>query len=242
MLLFIADLHLEADRPGLSRLFRQFIAMCRHRRPDALYILGDFAEAWIGDDAIDAALMADVDALAGLVEGGTAVHLMHGNRDFLMGEAFAERIGAQLHRDDTITLDVDEHRLVLLHGDTLCTDDQAYQAMRRQLRAADWQQAFLAQDVPAREAMARSLRQQSRDASRQKNEAIMDVSGDAVNALFASSGAHWMIHGHTHRPADHWVDDEPSGRRRLVVGDWHDDHAQYGCVEAGELSLLTFHG
>lgn len=242
MLLFIADLHLEADRPGLSRLFRQFIAMCRHQLPDALYILGDFAEAWIGDDAIDAALMADIDALAGLVDAGTAVHLMHGNRDFLIGDAFAARIGASLHRDDALVIDADDTRVVLLHGDTLCTDDQDYQAIRRQFRSATWQQEFLGHTVEERQAIARSLRQQSRDASRGKREAIMDVSDAAVARLFADSGCHWMIHGHTHRPADHWVDGEPAGRRRLVLGDWHDEHAQYGCIDNGELSLLTFRG
>ena len=243
--LFVADLHLDAARPAVTALALDFIAGAHGAK--ALWVLGDLFEAWLGDDVVDPAHAATTSALTALSDAGTAIHLMHGNRDFLLGEAFAARIGGELHREDELVLELGAERgesVLLLHGDTLCTGDVDYQELRRTLRDETWQTTFLSSTAGERIAAAKALRERSREAVAGKSGGIMDVAPDAVRAAFARNGCATMVHGHTHRPADH----HPAARRsasdapgrRLVLGDWHDDHARYALHDGATLSLKTW--
>jgi len=203
---------------------------------ETLWILGDLFEAWLGDDIGDPACAPVVDALARLSDTGTALHLLHGNRDFLLGEAFATKTGATLHRDDEVIVELSGEATLLLHGDTLCTGDTDYQSLRVMLRNPAWQRDFLAGTPAKRLDAARALRERSREATAGKSGGIMDVDPDAVIAAFERSQCRTMIHGHTHRPADHST---PAGRR-LVLGDWHDDHAEIIRHEDSRFFLETW--
>ena len=183
-------------------------------------------------DSLEETISCVVTALSSLSQSGTAITLMHGNRDFLLGDAFANEIGATLVRDDILAL----NKVVLMHGDTLCTDDVEYQQFRAQVRDADWQTDFLAKPVSEREAIATALRSGSKNASRQKSIAIMDVNDDAVDQVFSQFGCQQLIHGHTHRPAIH----QHESGTRVVLGDWHADHAMVGIVKDGKIELLRF--
>ena len=229
----MADLHLDAARPGVTALALRFLE--RARGVDSLWILGDLFEVWLGDDTVEMVHEPVVAALAALSASGTSVHLMHGNRDFLLGETFAERVGARLHRDDALVLEIDGEPHLLLHGDTLCTGDVDYQKLRAMLRDPAWQGDFLACTPDKRRQTAEALRERSRSAVASKAGGIMDVDTDAVAQAFAQSGCRTLIHGHTHRPADHR--DPTGGTRRLVVGDWHDDHARYVRHDGAALAL-----
>ena len=234
--LFAADLHLDGARPAVTALALAFLG--RARGAGALWILGDLFDAWLGDDVVAPAHEPLVAALATLGASGTALHFLHGNRDFLLGEAFAERVGGQLHRDDERVIALGGEPHLLLHGDTLCTADTGYQAMRATLRDAAWQADFLARPPGERVDAARALRERSREAVAGKALGIMDVAPPAVADAFARSGCRTMIHGHTHRPADHR--DAPPGTRRVVLGDWHDDHARYARHDGTALALESW--
>ena len=223
----IADCHLDGSRPGLNALFTQFVNDIEGA--GALWIVGDFVEYWVGDDAGNPALNTVFEALTARQAAGTDVHLMRGNRDFLLGQVFADSIGAQLHMGDEVLLDLKTESVLVLHGDTLCTDDVDYQRFRTMLRSDSWQAPFLALSITERIEAAKALREKSRDASAEKSTDIMDVNADAVNQCFENANKHasvaTMIHGHTHRPATH--EHSVNGRhcQRMVMGDWHDDHA-----------------
>ena len=232
-ILLISDLHLAPQRPATIELAHQYLKQACGA--SALFILGDLFEYWLGDDAIDPSMQPTIDALHAVSQSGTAVYLMHGNRDFLLGEQFATQIGAALVRDDDIVFHMNNQAVMLLHGDTLCTDDHGYQHLRTMLRAPAWQQDFLSKTVPERIEMASQLREQSREAVADKSLEIMDVNAQAVEAAFAQHDAPLMIHGHTHRPHDHI-----GNTRRLVLGDWHDDHAMVGRFDGVEFVLERF--
>lgn len=211
---FASDLHLTAvDDP----IFDRFSAFCERVAGDgrALYLLGDVFEAYLGDDDDDPLVAAVAGALARLAGQGVAIAIAHGNRDFLIGERFAARCGARLLAE-VETLRCGDRRIALLHGDTLCSDDVEYQSVRRQLRNPGWQAQFLAQPLAARSAFAAQARAQSAAHTAMAAAAIMDVNAAAVAAQFEHTGADWIIHGHTHRPAVH-LDGQ---RRRIVLGDW----------------------
>lgn len=222
--LFISDLHLSADRPGTLDLFLGFLAG-RARRAQRLYILGDLFDAWIGDDD-DALPGPQVRAgLRTLTQSGTACLLMRGNRDFLIGRAFARDTGATLLRDPT-RIDLDGIPTLLMHGDLLCTDDIAYQKFRRRMRNPLIQSLFLWKSLASRRAVAAEYRRKSGSATAMKAERIMDVNPRTVEDYLGHSGALTLIHGHTHRPGDHalTLDDQPAVRR--VLAEWHQDQAQ----------------
>jgi UDP-2,3-diacylglucosamine hydrolase len=231
---FISDLHLTRTRPEINRVFFEFL-QGPARVADALYILGDLFEYWAGDDDLGDPLNARVAAgLKGLVEAGVPVYLMHGNRDFLMLDGFALASGARLLGDPTILQLYGTHT-VLLHGDTLCTNDRRYQAFRRRVRNRWWQRLFLLQPLWLRRAEIEGARTLSERAKQLKPVEIMDVTPSSVEKSFRDSGCTRMIHGHTHRPAHHvhLVD----GRRceRWVLAVWY-HRGQYlrvgpdGCV------------
>lgn len=219
--LFIADLHLDDSRPHITALFEHYLASDEVRQADALYILGDLVEAWIGDDD-DAALPARIARATGTVrDAGVPVYFLPGNRDFLLGPDFAARAGLTLLEDGAVH-DLHGRPTLLMHGDTLCTDDAAYQAVRRQVRTPQWQANILAMPLEARRAFAAKARADSRAHTGSTMEAIMDVNQEAVAAAMREAGVARLIHGHTHRPAIHEfsLDREPA--QRIVLGDWYE--------------------
>lgn len=218
--LFISDLHLDPARPEITRLFLDFLAGDA-REAEALYILGDLFEAWIGDDD-PSQHHADVqDAMARLSASDTATYFMHGNRDFLIGDTFAQRTGFTL-LDDPLVIDLYGTPTLLTHGDALCTDDVEYQEIRKQFRNPDWQAQFLAQPLEARQAFADKARAESKSAQAGKSMDIMDVNQGAVAASFIGHDVARMIHGHTHRPGVHTMSLDGQTRQRIVLGDWYE--------------------
>ena len=233
--LFISDLHLDADRPGVIALFGAFLDG-QARGADALYILGDLFEAWVGDDDPSHAGAFVAGKLRALSASGVPVYFIRGNRDFLLGEAYARRAGMRILPDPAVVVLHGEPTLIL-HGDLLCTDDTAYQQFRAQTRDPRWQAQFLAQPLQARLAFAA----QARAASQARHgelvaqgmaETIGDVAGDTVRAWFARHGLRRMIHGHTHRPAIHVAGDAT----RIVLGDWYEQGSVLR-VDAGGAAL-----
>lgn len=225
--LFISDLHLDPARPAITELFLQFLRD-EAAHADALYILGDLFEAWIGDDTPSPAADAVASALRTVVDGGVPVYFMPGNRDFLVGEEYARRAGFRILPDPTV-IDLYGQPTLLMHGDLLCTDDTAYQAFRAQTRAPEFIAQFLAQPLEARVAFAKQARaaSQARQSEMKQGdkasfESITDVAQTEVEATFLRYGVDRMIHGHTHRPAVHAVDAGDHPRTRVVLGDWYE--------------------
>lgn len=220
MIHFISDLHLNPAEPATVQAFLGFLAGPA-REAGTLWILGDLFEYWAGDDDLDAPFNAQIaDALKALSAAGVAAKLIVGNRDFLLGDAFAERTGVDVVAEPyTITLG--EQRCVLLHGDVLCTDDVAYQQFRVMVRNPAWQTQFLAQPLPARHKIAENMRARSETSKQDKSMDIMDVNAESVEETFRSSRASLMIHGHTHRPAVHTLNVDSAQRQRFVLPDWH---------------------
>lgn len=226
-ILFISDLHLSSERPAIGGLFLQFL---NEQAPhaEALYILGDLFEAWLGDDVIAPEAQAILDAMHRLSDSGTAVYVMHGNRDFLFGKRFAELSGSTL-LDDPYVLNLYGTPTLLMHGDLLCTDDLPYQEMRKMLRQPEWIKGFLGKSVEERIAFAQSLRERSKKETGEKDEAIMDVNTDTVAEYVERYGISRIIHGHTHRPAIHHA----NGLERCVLGDWYQQGSVLRCDRNG---------
>lgn len=219
--LFISDLHLDPSRPQITELFENYLASDEVRHADALYILGDLVEAWIGDDD-DAELPQRIAAATRAVsDAGVPVYFMVGNRDFLLGEAFAQRAGLTLLDDGTVH-DIHHRPTLLMHGDVLCTDDIAYQAVRRQVRNPEWQKQILSMPLEARRTFAAKAREDSKVHTGSTIESIMDVNGDAVVEVMRKMGVMRLIHGHTHRPAVHAFELDGKAAERIVLGDWYE--------------------
>ena len=230
--LFISDLHLASIRPGINRVFFEFLRG-RAAQASDLWILGDLFEYWVGDDDIQDPFNGQVvAALAECARGGTRIRVMHGNRDFLLGPGFARASGAQLV-DDPVVLDLFGTRTLLTHGDALCIDDHKYQAFRRQVRAKSWQDAFLAEPIAKRKARAEALRAESESEKAGKTAELMDVNPGAVEALLREHGYPRLIHGHTHRTARH--EHRVDGRvcERWVLPDWYESGGVLVCDESG---------
>jgi len=218
--LFISDLHLSEERPEITALFLEFLRT-QAAKASALYILGDLFEVWLGDDAVMPCYQPVLNGLRELAGSGIPVSVMHGNRDFLMGDLFAQLSGTRIIPDPSI-IDLYGERTLIMHGDTLCTDDVEYQEFRTYLRREETQRQFLALPVNERIKVAGHYRAGSRERSRNKAEEIMDVNQQAVLATMRAHGVSKLIHGHTHRPAFHdfILDGQPA--RRMVLGDWYE--------------------
>lgn len=222
---FIADLHLHAARSELTTLFHRYLAG-EARRADALYILGDLFEAWVGDDGGLREFRDTVDALAELAESGTKIHFMRGNRDFGIGPEFAAACRLTILEDPAVIALPDATRALLTHGDFLCTDDDAHQRFRARYNDPHWRAKMLRLPLWSRRLIARYARARSRAGNRNKPEAIMDVNPDAVRRVMHDHDVPLLIHGHTHRPAEHEVALDGTPGRRLVLSDWHGDRGE----------------
>lgn len=216
--LFISDLHLEESRPDITEAFLGFLDG-KASGVDQLYILGDFFEAWIGDDERTPLQEQIATALRKLRDSGTRIFLMHGNRDFLIGQDFCDRAGATLLDDPTV-IDLYGTPTLLMHGDSLCTADVEYQKFRANMRNPQWQQMILQRPLKDRQQMARQLREISMAKNQGKEEFIMDVTPEEVVKDLETYGVQRMIHGHTHRPAVHELTANGSPAKRIVLGDW----------------------
>jgi len=221
---FISDLHISAERPSSIRLFCDFMETSGVLL-ESIYILGDLFDYWIGDDASSALGFDRVEqALKTTTDSGTAVYFIAGNRDFLVGEDFAARTGITLLPDMTL-LEIEGQRLMIAHGDRFCTDDSSYQAARQQFMDPGWQQAFLNKPIEQRKAIALDLRAQSEASKQLKSEQLMDVNADEIQKTIEQNDLDILIHGHTHRPYVHQLEQNGKPCRRYVLGEWKDDRS-----------------
>lgn len=228
--LLISDLHLTEERPEANERFIGFIEG-KARAAEALYILGDFFEYWIGDDDLAAPFHAVVAGLLrDLSQRGVRLYFMHGNRDFLIGQGFCAATGAQL-LEDPVVHEISGVKTLLVHGDTLCTDDLDYQAWRLKARNPAFQAAFLAKSIPERRAAILLMREKSKEVVQGKSAEIMDVNDEAVRQAMRRHGVRRLIHGHTHRPGRHAVDLDGERGERWVLPDWYE---RGGYLEVGK--------
>ena len=232
--LFVSDVHLDASAPEATEQFLAFLATAA-ARAQALYILGDLFEAWVGDDDADPEKERVCAALRALSVRGVACFALHGNRDFLLGAGFSARSGCRLLRDPVVA-QFDAERVLLTHGDALCTDDHAYQELRTVVRDPAWQRRYLALPRAHRELLADEVRAGSRRHTARTVPYIMDVNAAAVAAAFRAAQVRRMIHGHTHRPGVHQLEVDGAPAQRIVLGAWY-EQGSYLVSEAGGYEL-----
>ena len=236
--LFISDLHLSGERKNITDLFIKFLEQ-RASKADALYILGDLFEVWPGDDMIQPDYESSITKMKQLADNGLPLFVMQGNRDFLMAEKFAEVSGATLIEDPTI-IDLYGTPTLLMHGDTLCTDDIDYQKFRTMVRDPRWKQEFFAKPKEERLAMTTKYRKISKNETAKKSIEIMDVNQHTVEAVMLENNISQLIHGHTHRPAIHNFSVNGESKKRIVLGDWFEQGSVLVCNESGcELESIS---
>lgn len=236
--LFVSDLHLDAQHPDISRQFLAFL-QGPAAEADALYILGDLFEVWIGDDDPDPEKRRIIAGLRRLTDSGVPCYIMHGNRDFLLGEQFCAETGCRLLEDPTI-IQLYGDRVLTMHGDALCTDDHSYQNLRAMVRDPGWQRMFMALSPQQRLTLAEAARAGSKVHIEQAMSSIMDVNTDAVAAAMRGAGVKLLLHGHTHRPNVHRFELDGSPAARIVLGDWYDQGSVLRWDERGyDLSSIS---
>jgi UDP-2,3-diacylglucosamine hydrolase len=229
--LFISDLHLEADKPEIGNQFLAFLEG-EARDADALYILGDLFEFWVGDDDPNEHYAEMKNALRALVDSGVRVYFMHGNRDFMIGVDFAHETGVQI-LPDPHPVELHGTSVLLSHGDAMCIDDVEYQQIRTMTRNPEWQAMMLTKSLEERLAFATNARTESQKKSAALNAEIVDVNEGEVKKLIAEHGVDILLHGHTHRPAVHEVDLDDRSAKRIVLGDWFDQGSVLRWDETG---------
>ncbi len=239
--LLVSDLHLSRTEPALVEHLYRFLDQVAPGA-DALYVLGDLFEVWLGDDTLADPLHTGVcEAFARLANSGTRLYFMHGNRDFLIGQSFATSCAMTL-LDDPALVDLHGTPTLLMHGDSLCTDDAGYMAFRQQVRNPLWQQHFLSRPLAERIAMARDARAQSQAAQRDKTDEIMDVNADTVATVLRTQGYPRLIHGHTHRPMLHQTELDSHLCQRWVLPDWRADRSGWLRCTAQSCGYEDFSG
>ncbi len=230
---FISDIHLSKDSPHLTDAFKAFLneskEACTH-----LFILGDLFEIWIGDDDDNPFIQDIKKAIINFTSDGPETFLMHGNRDFLIGEAFANEVGISI-LPDPYTLDINGLKIIISHGDFLCTDDVDYINFRNKVRSEEWQKDFLSKNLSERNEIANSLRSQSKDATSEKSLEITDVNIESTNNFLKENKPDIFIHGHTHRPKIH----EYNSYKRIVLGDWN-ANGYYLSYNSKSFELIKF--
>lgn len=232
--LFISDLHLDDKRPDITRAFFHLLNRFSGKT-DELYILGDFFELWLGDDALTPTAKSVAEKLKQYSEH-TKVFIMHGNRDFLMGDQYANACGAQLIHEPHF-IELAGKPTLLMHGDSLCTEDHQYMEFRKMVRNPQWQESFLSKSIEERIAFGKQAREQSQSDTKQKSYEILDVTPSEVEKVIQSNEVTLFIHGHTHRPAHHHL--EKLNAERIVLGDWH-NKGWYLFSDENELTLENF--
>jgi UDP-2,3-diacylglucosamine hydrolase len=232
--LFVSDVHLDASEPRAVERFLGFLHT-HAAGAEALYILGDLFETWVGDDDTDPDKTLVREALRTLTARGVACFLLHGNRDFLLGREFCDSTGCRLLADPVVA-EFDGERVLLTHGDALCTDDHPYQELRSIVRTPQWQRRFLALPLADRELLANQARAGSRQHTTRTIPYIMDVNPDAVAAAYRVAGVRRIIHGHTHRPGIHDTSIEGAPAQRIVLGAWY-EQGSYLVYERGRYEL-----
>ena len=238
-IVFISDLHLMPERQQTMQLFVDFVNDIA-ASADALYILGDFLEAWWGDDDPATAYSEVFNSLVRLAENQkTKVYFMHGNRDFLIGDRLAKRCHFEIINDPH-KIKIQGRDALLMHGDTLCTDDVDYQQFRQMVRDEQWQQQFLSKPLEERFQIAKAMREKSQQATKDKTETIMDVNQEETERVFIDSHVDLIIHGHTHRPAIHRQTINNSDTTRIVLGDWHETGSYLRINDSSDYKLLTY--
>ena len=218
--LFIADLHLSEQRPEITELFLTFLKN-EARQARALYILGDLFEAWLGDDCILPGYQPIIEALKELTDNQVELYFVHGNRDFLVGQQFCELTGCKL-LDESTVITIDNQQYLIMHGDTLCTDDVKYQQFRLMVRNPEWQRQLLAKTPAERIALAKEYREISQTETAEKADDIMDVNQSEVEKALTDANVSTLIHGHTHRPNIHTFKLNDNDAQRIVLGDWYE--------------------
>jgi UDP-2,3-diacylglucosamine hydrolase len=218
--LFVSDLHIDSNCPAITQQFLTLIGGAA-RAAEALYILGDLFDSWVGDDAPDADQLAAIAGLKALTGSGVPCFVMHGNRDFLLGDRFCALSGARL-LPDPVVITLYGERVLVMHGDALCTDDRAYQRLRGTVRDAGWQRQFLALSATSRRSLAGAARDGSRVHTAGLTYSISDVNATSVAQVLRASGVATLLHGHTHRPGIHALTVDGRPCTRIVLGDWHD--------------------
>lgn len=229
--LFISDLHLSGERKNITELFIKFLDQ-RASNADALYILGDLFEVWMGDDFIDPGYQQSISKIKQLSESGLPIYVMHGNRDFLMTDQFSNLSGATLIDEPTI-IDLYGTPTLLMHGDTLCIDDTEYQKFRAMVRNPQFISDFLSKSIEERLAIATKFREASKTETASKAMDIMDVNQQAVETVMQEQNINQLIHGHTHRPAIHDFTVNSKAMKRIVLGDWYTQGSVLICNEEG---------
>lgn len=232
--IFVSDLHLDAAAPQANEQFLKFLRS-HAAHAEALYILGDMFEVWLGDDDADPAKARICDGLRALTRSGVACFVLHGNRDFLLGRSFCERTGCRLLADPVVA-ELDGERVLVTHGDLLCTDDHSYQELRSSVRTVDWQTRFLRLPLAVREGFANRARQGSRTHTGRTASYIMDVNQEAVVKAFQVTATRRMVHGHTHRPGRHEYQVDGAKAERIVLGAWY-EQGSYLRYEQGAFEL-----
>lgn len=237
---FISDLHLQESEPAMTQGFLNYLDSLTDAQ--ALYILGDFFEVWIGDDYESQLINEVKSALKSLSLRGVKLYLMHGNRDFLIGDDFCKQVGATLLEDPSI-IDFNGEKVLLMHGDSMCTKDLAYMKMRPMLRNPMMQERLLNQTIEERLMMAANMRGESQKGNQMKAADIMDVTPEEVDKVMTENSVKTLIHGHTHRPFDHYWQHDNEQRRRIVLGDWSNTQGwqiRYNQTTGFELSEFKF--
>lgn len=235
---FISDLHLSPAVPNVAAGLLNFL-QTEAQGADALYILGDFFDAWIGDDDDSEAAATIKSALSAYSATGTTTYFIHGNRDFLLGQRFAEQ--TQIHLlNETETIDLYGRQALIMHGDTLCTEDTEYFKFREMVRNPAWQQQVLSLPLAQRRMMAAELREKSQSLNAMKASDIMDVTPAEVERVMIDAHVDLLIHGHTHRPAKHSLHLNGNKAERIVLGDWHNTGWYLKADISGNLNLVEF--
>ncbi|NNC77974.1 MAG: UDP-2,3-diacylglucosamine diphosphatase [Woeseiaceae bacterium] len=229
--LFISDLHLDAEKPEIGEQFVEFLNT-EATDAAALYILGDLFESWVGDDDPNSHYAEMKTAIRALSDSGVPVYFMHGNRDFMIGAGFAQDTGVTL-LPDPLPVDLYGTRVLLSHGDALCTDDAEYQQVREMTRNPEWQAMMRAKPLDERLAFAADARARSQARNSMLPDEIMDVNQQAVEKIIANHGVDVLLHGHTHRPAVHRLSVDGSDATRIVLGDWYDQGSVLRWDDAG---------